>query len=90
MPPKPATTAAMTPTRASSRIAHVVCQREAPSACTCKRRAGSTPCTAAMVKPATSGKAMITWATIIASGVKRRGIHGRFRLPNTPERESMR
>ena len=43
-----------------------------------------------MVKPATSGKAMMVCATIMAPGVKSSGISGEFSPPMGPLRESIR
>ena len=90
MPPNPAMTETITPTRASVSTATEVCQVVAPRLRTCWRSCGSTPITAAIVKPATSGKAMIVCATIIAPGVKRDGINGEFKLPSGPLRDSSR
>ena len=47
--------------------------------------AGSTPWTAAMVRPVTSGKEMMVWATIMARGVK-----SQPSAPSGPLRESIR
>ena len=69
MPPKAATMAAVTPTRASSSTVQAICQRDAPSANTCWCIARSTPATALIVRPATSGNAMTACAAIIAAGV---------------------
>ena len=90
MPPKPAITATMTPMRASVITVQAVCQVVAPSDCTCWRSCGSTPITAAMVKPATRGKAMMVWAMIIAPGVNRFGISDELSWPSGPLRESIR
>ena len=90
IPPKPAITAATTPTRASASTARVVCQPVAPRLRTCWRSWGSTPSTEAIVKPATNGNAMIVCATTIAPGVKSVGMIGQFRPPNGPLRDSSR
>ena len=72
------------------RVARVVCQRVAPNALTCKRICGSTPKTAAMVKPATRGKEMMVWAKIMAPGVNNRGIRAESIWPSGPLRERSR
>src|SRR5574341_81710 len=83
MPPNAATMAAITPVRASRKTAPITCAGVAPSARTCRRSAGSTPSTAVIVRPMTSGSAMMIWAVTIAAGV-----NSQFNPPSGPLRES--
>ncbi len=78
----------MTPTRASISTAQIAWREVAPNENTCWRKLGSTPITAAMVKPATSGKEMIVWATIIAPGVNKSGINDQESEPRGPLRDN--
>ena len=90
MPPNPAMMETITPMRASANTVNVVCQLVAPSERTCWRSPASMPITAAIVKPATSGNAMMDWAMTIAPGVNSVGTTGEFRLPSGPLRDSSR
>ena len=67
--PKPAMIAASSGSRASAATASSDRQRPAPIACIWIRKSGSTLCSPAADKPATSGSAIAVCAITIAVGV---------------------